>query len=1137
MRTSTRATAASASASPPSPVDGKAAAESFSYVEPPTTRFVAELPVVPAPPPPVADPAAVAADRDPLLDDWRSLGPASTALAPPLPAPRRAMQPNDAPTHAPGAPPGPSPVPSSSIASDRASSSTLAPTTADREGRAASKSRRRLTASLGNLLPGTKRDKARAGEPAPAPAGTSASAAGSSALAASTGSAGPFGFGTRSRRSSSASRHPVLLSGSAVADSASPYSLPTHASSTLTSTSSKPPVTLAKVFRRRNSGSHGSDVVSPTSTSTSSSLTPTSASPPPPPAGPFELANDPRRPSLDELTSPLRLSDSSEGSASALTASGSAVSTAPTSPDAPACDEDEAATAAERRRRGSLALAEQLSRDGREDEVEDLHDFVVASGSPKPSSTPFARRPSNAPSLVPFSPAPDFDPSRSINTSGASSPPLHPRRLTRNIEGLSLSDLRRSPSETPSPAPLPSQTAAPFAVTSSSPPEGATPAGPAAQRDSSTRGRLGALPRLLSTNAVVTAGATGETESETDTEGDSDSSEEDEDEDEGDHYATGDEGPITTRSPVGTPAAHTPAASAYGTPRGQTPGAARPPTARMPSLSAVSISTATGVASGGPSNWVSFAHTPTPAMRTARPQNGISYFDLPRPTSSSLAAAAGGPSASGAPPKTPLAFMSMSDVARGKRPALQEDVDAAASAAASPARIVTVEPTAAPTDRTGTAPASPTTDGAARAGLYRLRSQSVVALASPRMLDEDGEPLGTAGVTELDPVWQRGVPTAQKTPGFLSFGLVAQKQQQGATVSDELRRPTPQSPASPIKTPAPLDTSLASSPSSTQPSSPTTLRSRPTTAGAGNRLHRTRSMYELRDAPPAYTSMYRQSGTGMMQVILPREEEGREGLPGYSCAIHIEGYMPRKLEFTAPGVQARDRAWKRQYFVLHGTSIKIFKFDLRTHPLPGEDDWSVVPADIAGSDGPPPLHFHEGEYGVEQPGQGHRFSIELAKAKAKERIIASATASADNALVRHYSLQNAESGLAADYLKRKHVVRVRAEGEQFLLQAKDDRGVIDLIEALQAATNVALDLDARPLPKFITLPRRRRRRRAARPADGAAAAAAGTNGAAATDSTAAASAAAAAPAAPDRMGDMLAEEQNAYSRRNSATVM
>jgi hypothetical protein len=76
-------------------------------------------------------------------------------------------------------------------------------------------------------------------------------------------------------------------------------------------------------------------------------------------------------------------------------------------------------------------------------------------------------------------------------------------------------------------------------------------------------------------------------------------------------------------------------------------------------------------------------------------------------------------------------------------------------------------------------------------------------------------------------------------------------------------------------------------------------------------------------------------------------------------------------------------------------------------------------------------------------------------------------------------------------------------------------------QALQAATNVALDLDARPLPKFITLPRRRRRRRP-RP-DANAAAAADANGATATD--AAATAAASGPTETDRMGDMLAEEQ------------
>ena len=49
-------------------------------------------------------------------------------------------------------------------------------------------------------------------------------------------------------------------------------------------------------------------------------------------------------------------------------------------------------------------------------------------------------------------------------------------------------------------------------------------------------------------------------------------------------------------------------------------------------------------------------------------------------------------------------------------------------------------------------------------------------------------------------------------------------------------------------------------------------------------------------------------------------------------------------------------------------------------------------------------------------------------------------------LLKQYSLQNAESGLASDYQKRKNVIRVRMEGQQFLLQAKDVAAVIDWIE-------------------------------------------------------------------------------------------
>ncbi|KAF8342763.1 uncharacterized protein EI90DRAFT_2831623, partial [Cantharellus anzutake] len=76
-----------------------------------------------------------------------------------------------------------------------------------------------------------------------------------------------------------------------------------------------------------------------------------------------------------------------------------------------------------------------------------------------------------------------------------------------------------------------------------------------------------------------------------------------------------------------------------------------------------------------------------------------------------------------------------------------------------------------------------------------------------------------------------------------------------------------------------------------------------------------------------------------------------------------------------------------------------------------------------------------------------------------------------NMLLKVYSLQNAESGLGSDYLKRRNVMRVRAGGEQFLLQASSMMEVVNWVEAFQAATNVALDLDERPMPKLPPLPR------------------------------------------------------------------
>lgn len=227
-----------------------------------------------------------------------------------------------------------------------------------------------------------------------------------------------------------------------------------------------------------------------------------------------------------------------------------------------------------------------------------------------------------------------------------------------------------------------------------------------------------------------------------------------------------------------------------------------------------------------------------------------------------------------------------------------------------------------------------------------------------------------------------------------------------------------QSPGGPV-TPAPA---FISPPTTDSALASTTTLTRPSTALLRS-ITRPRSMYELHIAPPVYHTVY--SRPGANQIVVPREDEGREKLPNYTCSVHIEGYYPRKVEFSSPNVQCKDRAWKRQYFVLHGTSIKIFKYDLRTHPIEGEEDWSQIAANEVGTD-ETNLFFHEGEYG-DPSASGNVGFMHEAKAKAKSKLPSNHSV---NAVVREYSLQNAESGLAADYVKRKHVVRVRADGEQ-----------------------------------------------------------------------------------------------------------
>ena len=93
----------------------------------------------------------------------------------------------------------------------------------------------------------------------------------------------------------------------------------------------------------------------------------------------------------------------------------------------------------------------------------------------------------------------------------------------------------------------------------------------------------------------------------------------------------------------------------------------------------------------------------------------------------------------------------------------------------------------------------------------------------------------------------------------------------------------------------------------------------------GSRLQRRRSLPTFTEAtePPPYPSL--DIPGRFIPRVFPRDEEGKEHLPVYSNDILLSAVLPRKLEFSSPGVQARDRKWRRVLCVLEGTVFKVFE--------------------------------------------------------------------------------------------------------------------------------------------------------------------------------------------------------------------
>lgn len=141
--------------------------------------------------------------------------------------------------------------------------------------------------------------------------------------------------------------------------------------------------------------------------------------------------------------------------------------------------------------------------------------------------------------------------------------------------------------------------------------------------------------------------------------------------------------------------------------------------------------------------------------------------------------------------------------------------------------------------------------------------------------------------------------------------------------------------------------------------------------------------------------------------------------------------------------------------------------------------------------------------------QGTQFRIYRLKVSSHTNILGHMKPAVPGKLIKAYSLQHAEVGLATDVKKsdpvpkralgrliphtarakvfetdphlfepiREFIIRLRVETEQFLICPRTQHQMLDWVEALSAAIDISMPLEDRSDPRYRSLPRRARRQR------------------------------------------------------------
>lgn len=188
------------------------------------------------------------------------------------------------------------------------------------------------------------------------------------------------------------------------------------------------------------------------------------------------------------------------------------------------------------------------------------------------------------------------------------------------------------------------------------------------------------------------------------------------------------------------------------------------------------------------------------------------------------------------------------------------------------------------------------------------------------------------------------------------------------------------------------------------------------------------------EPPPNYDALLESPTLRRRFNIQPREDEGREVLPPYSCEISVQSVFLKKMELEGAVHKAQDRNWYKVLATLQGTALSFYKYQKPGMFSSARD----ATGRKTGPDFPPGLK--RGQF------------------------------------LRSYNLQHADVGIAADYLKKRYVIRVRAEADQFLLSCHKIETFVLWLQSLFAAIDLAPPLDDREIPRDLSIPRRTRRR-------------------------------------------------------------